>query len=149
MPVQVTKIERQPKTIILTSFRDAPRLQCNKYSISRWQPKNTQYPELKALAPKYPDGTPINNLSPNEYKEEYIKYVLNNVKAYEQLSAVISILDDGESAALLCWCNLSRQSEYSELFCHRILVGYYINKRFPGIQTVFADGAEVPVWQSL
>jgi hypothetical protein len=149
VPIEVKRIEKPQKTIILTRFRDAVRLNCNKYSVSRWQPKNTQYPELKALAPKYPDGTPIKDLPPEAYKNDYIKYVLSNPKAHEQLSAVINMLDDGESAALLCWCNLARQSEYSELFCHRILIGYYIMKHFPEVNVVFADGAEVPVWKSL
>lgn len=143
MPVTVQKV----KTIILTSFRDAPNHKCTKYSIARWQPRNCSYPELKSLAPLYPDGKAIRNLSPDEYRIAYEKYVLSSSNAKRQLQAVIDLINNGESICLMCWCNLSRQSEYDKLFCHRILVGWFIEKTFPQVEVIYADGAQTPVWE--
>ena len=131
---------------MLTSFRDAKNHSCTKYSIARWQPKNTVYPELKFLAPKHSDGTAIKDLPPEIYRRDYEKYVLNKPETHKQLSALIDLMDDGDTIALLCWCNLARQAEYSKLFCHRILVGYYIEKNFPAVKVVYEDGAQFPVW---
>lgn len=48
---------------------------------------------------------------------------------------------------LLCWCNPDRQKDLPKLFCHRILVGYWLEEHFPGLEIVYADGADKPVWE--
>ena len=152
MPVTVKPIDTKyikKKTIILTSFRDAKNYEGSntyKYSISRWQPRNLGFPELKSLAPFYKDGRPIKSLPPNEYRKVYESEVLSNPSAKRQLQAIINLMNEGESSLLMCWCNMSRQEEYSELFCHRILVGWFIEENFSDIDVVYEDGAQNPVW---
>ena len=136
----------EKKTVILTSFRDARNHNCPKYSIARWQPKGCTYSEIKSLAPKYSDGRPIVNLEPDRYRLMYEENVLKKVEVRRQLSALIELIDPNGSVALLCWCNLARQAEYPKLMCHRILVGYYIERYFPAVTVLYCDGAENPVW---
>jgi len=148
MPVTIET--QKTKTIILTSFRDGKNYDNvghYKYSISRWQPKASKYQELRSLAPFYPDGRAIKGISPDQYRAAYEENVLSNPNVKRQIQAVLDLMAAGETAVLMCWCNLSRQEEYSKLFCHRILVGYYIEKNFPQIKVVYADGAQVPVWE--
>lgn len=140
-PIQLDK-----KTIILTSFRDARNHNCPKYSIARWQPKGCTYPEIKSLMPKYPDGKPIINLESDRYRLMYEEYVLKKLEVRKQISALIDLMDNDGSVALLCWCNPARQAEYPKLMCHRILVGYYIEKYFPAIAVMYCDGAQNPIW---
>lgn len=148
MPVSTEPLKT--KKIILTSFRDAKNYddaKSYKYSISRWQPRNSTYTELKSLAPFDRNGRAIKSLPPDIYREVYEREVLSSQNARKQLQAVVDLMNDGEQAILMCWCNPARQEEYSKLFCHRILVGWFIEKNFPYIAVVYADGAENPVWE--
>jgi len=158
MPVKVHQVKTEPfdilraekKTIILTSFRDAQKyngINVFKYSISRWQPHNTKYSELKSLAPFYRDGRPIKSLPPDMYRLMYEREVLSNPTAKRQLQAIIDLMGDGDTSVLMCWCNPARQEEYSKLFCHRVLVGWFIEENFPHVKIVYADGADNPIWE--
>lgn len=136
------------KRIILTSFRDAKNHECVKYSIARWQPRGCTYPALGKLAPFFPTGRPITGLDPEPYRYEYEKNVLNSEEAQRQLRGVIDSMNDGDTIALLCWCNLSRQREYPKLMCHRVLVGFWIENNLPGVEVIYLDGADNPVWSN-
>ncbi len=135
------------RTVLLTSFRDAPKHDCVKYSIARWQPKGCNYPSLKRLAPHYANGLAIKNLPPDEYRLAYETSVLSQDSAISELAALVGSVMDGETIALLCWCNPSRQPPPKKLMCHRILVGYWIEDHVPFMNVVYLDGAENPVWE--
>jgi len=135
------------KTIILTSFRDAPNLDCEKFSIARWQPAGCNYPELRRLAPYYADGKPIKNIPADEYRVAYEMSVLLQDTATAELASVVGSMKADETMAMLCWCNLSRQKAHQKLMCHRILVGYWIEEHAPDVVVVYRDGAENPVWE--
>lgn len=50
---------------------------------------------------------------------------------------------------LCCWCNLDsdRQKKFKgKLFCHRILVGWWIEENFPYTKVIYADGSDKTVW---
>lgn len=130
-------------TVVLTSFRDAPKIPDvgEKYSIARWQPKGCNYPRFPVAIQPYFER----HLSPPDYQVKYEALLKRN---YDDLYAFFSTLCPQETMTLLCWCNLDRQKGYDKLYCHRILVGYWIEKNFPSYTVVYRDGAENPVWEN-
>ena len=134
------------KRVLLTSFRDAKNHDCFKYSIARWQPKGYTFPVLDHLAPLYPSGRAITMLEPEPYRYKYEASVLSKEAAQEQLCDIIRAMNENDTIALLCWCNPSRQGEHNKLMCHRILVGFWIEKNIPDVEVVYLDGAENTVW---
>lgn len=117
-----------------------------KFSIARWQPKGCNFPTLNYLAPYKSFGIPIKGIQPNEYRMQYEHYVLSDSAIQHTLRKFILSMNDDESVAFMCWCNPSRQSTHEKLFCHRILVGYWIEENIPGVEVIYEDGADNPIW---
>jgi hypothetical protein len=136
--------------IILTNFWDAKRYFTQNYptfSIARWQPNGFNLPTIRALAPIYPfNGQPIRHLPPDEYRIDYTNYVLNSQSGKDTMEQIVNSLEPDTPLVMCCWCSPQRQEEYPKLMCHRILVGYYIEKHYPGIKVRYEGGAENPVW---
>lgn len=129
--------------IILTSFRDRHRWEGAKYSVARWNPSDARtIPRLEYLAPVWA-GQPMRHLTPEEFRTKY-ELILERVspKFLEFIKEF-----DGKELVLLCWCNPTRQRGYSKLYCHRILIGYEVEKQLPAVEVVYADGAENPIWE--
>ena len=137
--------------IILTSFRDSvnwPRT--HQYSVARWQPKNLgrRWPELQELSARDSTGNPLRNLAPNVFRKKYEDRLAGVGGTTLHMLLERHLADaPNEDLALLCWCNPSRPKQHEKLYCHRILIGYWIEEHFPDIEVVYADGAENPVWE--
>ena len=136
--------------VILTSFRDSVNwTRTHQYSIARWQPKNMgrNFPEIQELSARDSNGNPLRHLSPEEFREKYEDRLagIGGITLHKLLERHLADAPE-EDIVLLCWCNPDRQKEYSKLFCHRILVGYWIEEHYPEIGVIYADGADNPVW---
>ena len=130
--------------IILTSFRDAQNWNGTKCSIARWQPDWSTMPEFPIdVKPIYKGQKLTEYMSPAEYKQ---KYNLILREKGTELIKFFSRIEDDETIILCCWCNLDRQKG-SKLFCHRILLGYWIEAVFKYPVVIYADGAEKPIWE--
>jgi len=134
--------------VTLTSFRDAKNWpHCDQYSIARWQPRNMgrTWPTIPELAARDLSGKSLKHLEPDEFRIKYEDRLAN-----KEVDIVLRMLlarhTSDRDIALLCWCNPARQKGYEKLCCHRILVGRWIEEHYPGIQVIYADGAENPVW---
>ena len=118
------------------------------FSVSRFQPKGYKYLILDFLQPYTLKRTPIKNVSPEEYKRLYCNVLaLKSGTIREWLKErVIS----GKDITLCCWCNEERQRNYERLFCHTILIGYFIESLAEidslDIKVEFLDGRDKPVW---
>ena len=146
--------------IILTSFRDALKREGDIYSIARWQPGNfPQRPMFPVdLRPITSGGRPMTHMTPLAFRKIYWRLLNGQGQALLQYLHT-RYLADQESPVpdlvLCCWCNLDRQEGYDKLYCHRILVGYWIEKHFIEIQRKnsshpceieYDDGAQNPIW---
>lgn len=129
--------------IVLTSFRDAKNWPGTKYSIARFQPYDMHYMKFPLPVAPILDGRPLRHLTPEQYKPLY-ESILNT---YESLLVRYFAESNEKQLVLLCWCNPDRQKGHNKLYCHRILLGYWIEKHFPNFSVIYADGAENPVWQ--
>lgn len=137
--------------VILTSFRDSLNLKhVHQYSIARWQPKNInrRWPEIQELSARDSNGCPLRHLEPKEFRRLYEDRLAGvGGTALHQLIERHLADAPNEDIALLCWCNPASQRGFDKLYCHRILVGYWIEEHLPEIEVVYADGAENPVWE--
>jgi len=134
--------------IILTSFRDAKNyLGSFPFSIARSQPKGFMFPSLRAFAPVRKDGSDIKHLPPDQYRSEYEIAVLSSEETLRHVTNTLSEkFKRYDTILLCCWCNPTRQDKYEKLMCHRILVGYWLEKH-TDFEILFADGAENPIWE--
>lgn len=132
--------------IILTSFRDAKNHEGAPYSIARWKPSHFSWiPQLPVnLLPLY-NGIPLKDLEPHVFRRYYEKILEGSVKDMD--SYLKQVCEETDSLVLCCWCHPERQKGRDKLFCHRILVGYWIERHWPEIEVIYADGAENPVWE--
>ena len=130
--------------VILTSFRDAKNWEGQVWSAARWQPKGSDYPTLDFLAPLHPDtNAKMVHLEPDEFRALYER-ILENHKC--EIQSFFQHRDD-EQIVLLCWCHPDRQKQYERLYCHLILLGYYLEEHFPGLEIMYADGRDNPLWE--
>jgi len=133
--------------VILTSFRDAPNYKFGqRYSIARWQPKGCSYPEMLALGARDIHGSPLRLLEPAKFQRLYNER-LRLPEAKVSLALINTIAGTPDDVLLLCWCHPERQKGHATLYCHRILVGYELERLYPEIEVVYADGADKPVWE--
>lgn len=107
----------------------------NPQSIARWQPKDSNLPELKMWAPFRADGTPIywKQISPEQFKDEYMKAI--GSRFYEQIQPWMKQLKASDELTLVCWCS----TENGRMFCHAELVGQIIESARPDIEVVYLD----------
>ncbi len=130
--------------VVLTSFRDAENWSGPKWSAARWQPRKGQYPVLNFLAPWDPDtGAKMVHLEPDVFREKYERVLEKN--RFDIWMFFAHRVD--EQIVLLCWCNPERQKGYEKLYCHLILLGYYLERHFPKLKVIYADGRDKPLWE--
>ena len=132
--------------IVLTSFRDAKNWKGATCSIARWQPDWSEMPEFPVDVKPVLNGEKLGEwMKPEEYREKYER-VLKGVE--EKLLDFFGKVENDETLVLCCWCNLERQKQFGgKLFCHRILLGWWIEKHFRFAIVKYADGAENPIWE--
>ena len=130
--------------IVLTSFRDANNWRGWQCSIARWQPDWSTMPEFPVDVKPIFNGRKLGEwLSPDFYRKIY------ETKLYtkeQELIDFFSKIETDEPIVLCCWCTLERQKS-EKLFCHRILLGWWIEEYFKYAQVIYTDGAEKPIWQ--
>ncbi len=144
--------------IILTSFRDSSNWKGIKCSIARWQPDWSDMPEFPVnIKPiiqhsfgKEPNITIRNEIltekmNPNIYRLKYEEILK---RKQDELIDFFSKIESDEDLILCCWCTLDRQPQFKgKLFCHRILLGYWIEDNFKYFRVIYSDGAEKPIWK--
>lgn len=130
--------------VILTSFRDADNWKGAKYSVARWQPKEYHFMRFPVAVQPVWKGKPMVHLHPDEFRVLYETILGEHT---DELKAWFNSRNPADEIVLLCWCYPERQPKYDKLYCHRILLGYWIEKNFPLIEVVYADGADNPIWE--
>jgi len=132
--------------VILTSFRESPRWNHPKYSIARWNPHDYKWMfRLDWLAPIDEKGT-MRHLSPNEFRDRYNKLLESKAIRLNQFLDNLLAVNMSE-VVFCCWCYLQRQPQYDKLYCHRILIGFWLEKNRPNVKVVYSDGAQNPIWE--
>jgi len=131
--------------IILTSFRDAQNWKGTSSSIARWQPSWSNMPEFPVDVKPILNGQILGTwMEPEEYRRKYEKILERQT---DKLLDFFSRVENDETLVLCCWCNLDRQKQFKgKLFCHRILLGWWIEDHFQYAIVKYADGAENPIW---
>jgi hypothetical protein len=130
--------------IVLTSFRDAKNWNGTVCSIARWSPTWGNIPDFPVdIRPIYKGQKLGEWMKPAEYRKRY-EAVLKSKE--QELINFFSRVETDEPIVLCCWCTLDRQKS-KKLFCHRILLGYWIEEHFQYAIVKYADGAEKPIWQ--
>jgi hypothetical protein len=134
--------------IILTSFFNAKSWDGTKISIARYQPDWSTMPEFPVNIKPILGGKTLGDwLSPNVFRfkyEEVLKIEENN------LLNLFDNIEDDKPLILCCWCNpnQARQKQFNgKLFCHRILLGYWIEEHYNSAIVKYEDGAENPIWK--
>lgn len=133
--------------IVLTSFRDAHNWKGISCSIARWQPSWSSMPEFPVDVKPVLDGRKLGDwISPAEYKKQYEKLLK---RREQQLIDFLCRIESDEPLILCCWCNLDRPNKWdkNKLYCHRILLGWWIEENFQYARVIYADGAERPIWE--
>jgi len=132
--------------IVLTSFRDAKNWKGTTCSIARWQPDWSEMPEFPVdVKPVYRGQKLGEWMKPAEYREKY-ELVLKQKE--QELIDFFCRVEEDEPIILCCWCTLDRQKQFEgKLFCHRILLGWWIEENFKFAIVKYADGAESPIWR--
>ncbi len=130
--------------IVLTSFRDAKNWKGTTCSIARWQPNWSEMPEFPVNIKPIYHGKPMVHLLPEDFRVKY-EEILKNKE--EELIEFFSRMENDETLVLCCWCNMDRQKGYEKLYCHRILLGYWIEEHFKFAIVKYSDGAEKPIWR--
>ena len=132
--------------VVLTSFRDAKNWRGTSCSIARWQPDWSTMPEFPVNIKPIWERTVLNEyMRPAHYRAMYEKIL--DAKKYK-LIELFSMVEQNETLVLCCWCNPDRQKRKDgKLFCHRILLGWWIEEYFQYARVIYADGAEKPIWK--
>jgi len=131
--------------IVLTSFRDAKNWKGTACSIARWQPSWSSMPEFPVDIKPVLNGQKLGTwMQPEEYKTKYMQ-VLKREET--KLLDFFGMIENDETLILCCWCTLDRQPQFKgKLFCHRILLGWWIEEHFKYAIVKYTDGAEKPIW---
>lgn len=139
--------------IILTSFMDSNNWKGIKCSIARWQPDWSSMSEfvvdVKPILYHYNRliRTEIltEKMNPNIYRLKYEEILK---RKHNELIDFFSKIESDEDLILCCWCTLDRQPQFKgKLFCHRILLGYWIEDNFKYFRVIYSDGAEKSIWR--
>jgi len=131
--------------IVLTSFRDAKNWKGVSCSIARYPPRNSDMPDFPVDVRPIYDGQILTEwMKPDNYRLKY-EYVLNQ-RADKLLDLLCRIED--ETLVLCCWCTPDRQTQFlGKLFCHRILLGWWIEEHFKFAVVKYGDGADKSIWK--
>ena len=135
--------------IVLTSFRDARNWKGTSCSIAKYPPKNSDMPDfLVDVKPVYKGQNLSPYMNPENFRLKY-EWILEQQRV--KLIDLLCRIDD-ETLVLCCWCNIESQFKKFpqfgyKLFCHRILLGYWVERNFPYTIVKYSDGAENPIWK--
>jgi hypothetical protein len=131
--------------IVLTSFFDARNWNGTKISIARYQPDWSTMPEFPVNIKPILDGKVLGDwLNPEVFRFKY-EQVLKREE--QNLIRLFDNMEDVEPLILCCWCTPERQKKYNgKLFCHRILLGWWIEEHYNYAIVKYADGAENSIW---
>lgn len=132
--------------VVLTSFFDAKYLNGTKISIARYQPDWSTMPEFPVNIKPILDGKILGDwLNPEVFRfkyEQVLKREENN------LINLFDNIEEEERLILCCWCTPERQKQFhGKLFCHRILLGWWIEEHYKYINVKYEDGANNPIWK--
>lgn len=132
--------------VILSSFKRYGRLKRHlgfkprAYSVARYQPKGSRFPELRFLAPPS-DMAVSRNYGPFE---GYLTCYETNLKQtytknWAEIKSWLDSLERDDVTALLCWCpdtDLARQQlkQFGRFACHTGLIGRMLNRHRPDIE---------------
>lgn len=124
--------------VLLTSFRHSKSLEDPKYSVARWQPDGFDYLALPFLAPFDPvtGANMLVKMDPDLFRRKYEQILENGA---EQLDKFFEKCKD-ESVVFCCWCTMARQKTQEHLYCHTVLLGRYIEERYPDFEVEYLDG---------
>ncbi len=130
--------------VVLTSFRDARNWKGIPCSIARWQPDWSNMAEFPINVKPIYKGHVMGTWLPKEtFRKQYEEILKSKEK---ELINFFSNIETDEPIVLCCWCTLDRQHT-EKLYCHRILLGYWIEENFKYAIVKYADGAEKPIWE--
>lgn len=140
--------EENKLEVILTSFDRADKHPGHKFNIARWQPNGRAYRDLQWLAPRdVDDGADLKHLEPDIFREKY-ENVLDHWGWATRQFFIGCLGTVGLSQIVLCcWCNFRRQAQYEKLYCHSILLGYWLEDNIPGIKVHYLEGRDKPLWE--
>lgn len=142
--------------IILTSFNRSKEIDGLKFSISRFQPKGFQLPELNFLAAVDRDGKKMllrNYIDPIRGYEKALRDAYK--ERWDRIKKWLDELSSAKDIVLCCWCPYSQATkEQIQVFgyfaCHSGLIGLMIEKHRPDIK-IFLDQDRheklVPEWK--
>src|SRR3990172_2128060 len=124
--------------IVLTSFRDAKDWKGTKCSIARWQPDWSNIPDFPIDVKPVYNGQKMGEwMDPEEYRKKYEEILW---RKRIQLLEFFDRVENDETLVLCCWCTLDRQKQFNgKLFCHRILLGWWIEEHFNYAIVKYAD----------
>ncbi len=134
-------------SVIMTSFDRAEQHTGPKLSVARWQPEGFDYKELMWLAPKDIDtGEDLKHLEPSVFREKY-ENILDHW-SWATREFFIATLGNLSVTQLTfcCWCNFRRQAKYEKLYCHTILLGWWLEEHIEGVEVIYLEGRDRPVW---
>lgn len=132
--------------VILSSFKRYGRLgrylgfKPRAYSVARYQPKGSRFPELSFLAPLSGMAVPRNY---GAFEDYLALYETSLKQAYAErwsdIKSWLDSLDGNDVIALLCWCpdtDQARQQlkQFGRFACHTGLVGKMLNRHRPDIE---------------
>lgn len=149
--------------IVLTSYRDIRNHPgAVAISIARWMPHELRLLDMGpgVFAPE--PASRFQHLIPGIFRTRYMSLLAERESSDKfrlAISCLVGILQK-QDVLLCCWCYPQRQmrqmwrmgaANYQGLYCHRILLGYWLEKHLPlwsvsDIEMVYADGAENPIW---
>ena len=132
--------------VILSSFKRYGHLaRCLGYkprafSVARFQPRGSRYPELSFLAP------PSDMAAPRNYGalEDFLAFYETSLKEsyagrWNDVKSWLDSLDRDDVTALLCWCPYTGLAEeqlkqFGRFACHTGLIGKMLNRHRPDIE---------------
>lgn len=128
------------RRVIITSFRDTLNHLGDVYSVARWQPPRHHFITLQDLAARDELGSPLTHIEPAEFMPRYFARL--DRYGRDVITRIAEPADTPLTTTLLCWCNPLRQRQWPHLYCHTILIGWWIEKYHPHVDIVYMDGRE-------
>ena len=83
------------------------------------------------------------HLAPDDFRETYERVLDNNG---DEIAAFFGRVKR-QQIVLVCWCEFVRQWHRDRLYCHTILVGYYLEVHYPELEVIYADGRDKSIWE--
>ena len=132
--------------VILSSFKRYGHLarylgyKPRAYSVARYQPRGSCFPELDFLAPPSEMSVPRNHGA----FEDYLAFYESGLKQayaerWSEIKGWLDSLERDDVTALLCWCPYTDLAEeqsiqFGSFACHTGLIGKMLNRHRPDIE---------------